>query len=477
MSGLSLTHWLYALSTLVIIVIMICRRGIVMPTLIGTFFVASVYHSSVIDGLKATFNASLVAAQELFHIFLIITLMMALLKSLGDLGADQKMIAPIRKVMKNGHLSFLMLIIATYMISLFFWPTPAVPLICTLLLPAAVKAGLPRMAVAMTVSIAGQGMALSSDYIMQAAPALTAKSAGLDVSLVADRAMILSLITGAVALLTAYLMFRKSIQPAGQQHTVDEPADIHGPGARKGSGPSVIPSGKEKWSRIFAILVPLTLLAIMCYMFATKLLPNSGSSMEGGEGAAFIGGVAVILLILTCIPVWGIDAFDKISQHLTDGFIFSFRAMGPVIPISGFFLLGSSDFSGKILSNTQEAPDFLFDLIQSVQDNIPQSGFLVAAVILIVGLITGLDGSGFSGLPLVGGLSAALATTQIDGTALAAVGQMGAIWSGGGTIVAWSSLVAIAAFCRVSPVDLVRKNFIPVMAGLIVSTLIAVVIW
>jgi len=52
---------------------------------------------------------------------------------------------------------------------------------------------------------------------------------------------------------------------------------------------------------------------------------------------------------------------------------------------------------------------------------------------------------------------------------------MGSVWSGGGTIVAWSSLIAVAGIVGVPVMELVRKNFVPVIAGLTVSTIIAVV--
>ena len=90
-------------------------------------------------------------------------------------------------------------------------------------------------------------------------------------------------------------------------------------------------------------------------------------------------------------------------------------------------------------------------------------------------MITGLDGSGFSGLPLTGALAGPLgATMGIDATTLAAIGQMGAIWVGGGTLVAWSSLVAVAGFAKVPVLELVRKSFVPVVVGLIASTIFAV---
>lgn len=148
---LTISHWIYGLFTLLIIGTMIFRKGVVLPTLLGTFIVAWVYNGNLVAGFKAIFNANLIAAQELFSIFLIITFMLALLHSLRDLGADKRMIQPIQKMMINGHISFFVLAVITYVISLFFWPTPAVPLICALLVPAAIRAGLPVMMAAVAI--------------------------------------------------------------------------------------------------------------------------------------------------------------------------------------------------------------------------------------------------------------------------------------------------------------------------------------
>ncbi|RKJ09787.1 hypothetical protein D7X33_49655, partial [Butyricicoccus sp. 1XD8-22] len=125
---MSLAHWLYLLVTIIVIGTMLFRRGVVLPIIVGTFLVAAVYKGNVVSGFQAVFNANLVAAKELFSIFLIISLMIALLNALKGLGADQKLIMPIQKIMVNGHVSFILLFATTYIISLFFWPTPAVPL-------------------------------------------------------------------------------------------------------------------------------------------------------------------------------------------------------------------------------------------------------------------------------------------------------------------------------------------------------------
>jgi hypothetical protein len=482
---LSAAHWLYALVTLVVIVTMLFRRGVVLPTIVGTFLVAWVYKGSVVGGFMAIFNANMVAARELFSIFLIITLMVALLNSLKDLGADQRMIIPIQKVMVNGHIAYFVLMIVTYVISLFFWPTPAVPLICALLVPAAMRAGLPAMGAAMIVAISGQGMALSSDYIMQIAPMLTATSGGMDTVQVADKAMVLSVITGVTAVAVAYAMMYKSIAKPNSgeaQNAVDllnaMTADEDSVEAEVSAASEVAIGHRKKiWGKVFAVLVPLSMLAVMIFMFSSKIGNSEAGTFAGGDGAAFIGGVAAVLLILASVAFGRIHALDKIGDHITDGFVFAFRAMGPVIPIAGFFFLGSSDFTGSILSLGEEGakPAFLFYLVQSAQAAIPENAFFSAFGILLVGIITGLDGSGFSGLPLVGALSGAMSNSAgIDPGTLAAIGQMGSVWTGGGTLIAWSSLVAVAGFCGVSVLELARKNFIPVMTGLVVATLAAI---
>ena len=470
---LTMAHWLYGIFTFLIILTMIFKRGVVFPTLLGTFIIAWVYKGSLVAGFTSIFNANMVAATELFNIFLIITFMMALLNSLKDLGADRRMIQPIQKVMVNGHISFFVLIIVTYVISLFFWPTPAVPLICALLVPAAVRAGLPAITAAVAVAIAGQGMALSSDYIVQVAPSISAKSAGVEVGQVADQALLISIIAGVVAIFVAYLLYRKSIRSKDsplieadlealetEQESVNEPHSRH----------------LSAWSRLFAVLVPVALLVVVIYMMTTKLSSGRMSGLEGGDGAAFVGGVAVILLLLSTLAFGRHHALDYISNHIVDGFVFAFKAMGPVIPIAGFFFLGSPEFSGDVLGGGDHPPAFLFDIVEATQEYLPQSALLAALSVLIIGIITGLDGSGFSGLPLTGAIAASLQSGDIHPETLAAIGQMGAIWTGGGTLVAWSSLIAIAGFCGVSVMDLVRKNFIPVILGLVISTLLAVLV-
>ncbi|MGM0838573.1 MAG: hypothetical protein ACQEV7_20765 [Bacillota bacterium] len=469
---LTAAHWMYLVGTVVIIFTMLFRQNVVAPAIVVTFLVGWIFSGSFSFGLQTIFNASLIAAGELFNIFLIIAIMTALLHSLKSLGTDEQMITPFQSVMKNGHISFWVIVFVTYSISLFFWPTPAVPLVGALLIPVAIRAGLPPIGAAVAISLAGQGMALSSDYIIQIAPSLTAKAAGVDLASVADKAFVLSLITGLTAIVLAYLAIRKLISSPSNDHLLKwNSMESTSKGTEDDSKTTVV--SRSKYSTLFAILVPGTFLTIIVYMILAKfsdVLP----SLEGGSGAALIGGASVILLIGATFFKQARTSLTNVSDHLVKGFVFAFKAMGPVIPIAGFFFIGSGELASRIFgTKTEETPSFLFDLILAGQSYIPENAFIAGFGILLVGMITGLDGSGFSGLPLVGALSGALGdSVGVDPATLAAIGQMGAIWVGGGTLIAWSSLVAVAGFAKVPVMELVRRSFVPVIVGLIVATVL-----
>lgn len=499
-------HWIYLLGMAVIIAVMIARKNVVVPAVAATFFTAWAFTGNLATGLSSVFNASLTAASELFSIFLIIALITALLGALRAMGSDKRMIMPFQRTMRNGSTAFVVIFAVTYVISLFFWPTPAVPLIGAILLPAAIRAGLPAMGGAVAIAIAGQGMALSSDYVIQVAPGLSAVAAGVDTSAVAERALVLSVITGLVAIAIAFVKIRSQIvapdpalleqwERAGEEGVlVEEPAEV----LAGGDGSRPVPSSGRagapalsfdeqasldgvavKRSKAFALIVPVVFATVVAYMALGKFT-NWVPETSGGDAAGLVGGTAAVLLLAATLAVDGRNSLETCATHVVDGLVFAFKAMGVVIPIAGFFFIGNSDFAGRImtLGEDAKAPGFLFDLVASVQHVIPDLPVVMAIGILLIGMATGLDGSGFSGLPLTGSLSGALGPASgVDPETLAAIGQMGAIWTGGGTLIAWSSLLAVAGFARVSVLELVRQLFVPVVAGLLVSTVAAVLIF
>ena len=537
MNDLTAAHWIYLLGVVVILATMLTRKNIIVPAVTFTFLTALVFSKSIVTGLTAVFNGSLVAAQELFSIFLIIALVTGMLGSLRALGSDKKMVAPFRSVMRNGHLAFWTLAAVTYMISLFFWPTPAVPLIGAVLIPVAIGAGLRPMAVAFTIAVAGQGMALSSDFVIRVAPGLSATAAGADPDVVANRAMVLSLITGVLALVIGYILELRRMQPpsndlleAWETSTVgptdgdvtlgSAPTIGHGVALRREADAAAADSEERHdyvgssmqeaegrhadpvavaladtqieeepttpaWiSNGFAIAVPLAYLALIIYLIVDVATSGTDEGLKGGDAAALVGGIAAMTIFLASLAEGRHTFLERSAEHVVDGLVFAFKAMGVVLPIAGFFFIGNGDFAGRILGiapdadGTVAAPAFLFDLVLQGESHLPQNAFLTAFAVLLIGMIAGLEGSGFSGLPLTGSLAGTLGpATGVEPATLAAIGQMGNIWSGGGTLVAWSSLIAVAGFARVSVIELARMCFLPVVAGLIVSTIAAVVIF
>lgn len=512
-------HYVYLIGVAAIVLSMALRANVVVPAVIATFAVAAAHTGSLTGATISVFNASLVAARELFSIFLVIALMTSLLNALKALEADKLMVRPFRKVMTNGHTAFLVVSCATYFISLFFWPTPAVPLVAATLLPAAIAAGLPAMGAAVAIAVAGQGMALSSDYVIRVAPGISARAAGIaeQANVVADKAMVLSLVTGGIALLLGYLAVRARIAAPSQQHlprwmagatlgaSLAEQREQVAPnigsfdksvlalraaegeperdpaldGAVVAGDGTLALAPAPRWSQLFAIATPLVFGALILFMMAPKVIPGL-TELKGGDAAALVGGTAALMMLAATFAADGAKAMHTAADHIIDGLVFSFRAMGTVLPIAGFFFLGAAETSGAILNlpSATAGPGLLFEVIQAMEHLIPHSPTVVAFAVLIVGMITGIDGSGFAGLPLTGALAGALGPlVQLQPSTLAAVGQMGAVWTGGGTLIAWSSLIAVAGFTRVPVLELVRILFLPVIAGLVASTLVAVTIW
>ena len=548
--ALSAAHWVYLGGVLLILGVMIARRNVLVPALLATVGTAWTMTGDPIVAVQSIFNATLTAAAELFNIFLIIATVTALLGALRAMHADQRMVTPFQRVMRGGWSSWGVLIVVTFAISLFFWPTPAVPLIGAILVPAAIRAGLPAMGAGMARAGAGQGMALSSDYVIGVAPGLSAAAAGTDPDRVADVAFVLSLVTGITALVIMSVLLARHMRapsdanleewesgvvagarpstgllrrlrrritgaapdaeplvPAEAEQRIAVGSTVGGPaggadvpppggpggtggpggavstdgpgGPVPGDGPAPLDARTERLSRFFAAAVPIAFGLMIVYLVLGEL--GVVPPVQGGSGAALVGGLAVVLVVLVCVTLDGPrGALTSVGEHMTDGLVFAFRAMGVVLPIAGFFFLGSADFAPSILGLPEEAtaPDLLVDLVVAGQGLIPTSPLIVGFGVLAVGLLSGLDGSGFSGLPLTGSLAGALAPAAgVDPATLAAIGQMGSIWSGGGVLIAWSSLLVVAGVTRVPAIELARRCFLPVMAGLVLSTVVAVLLF
>ncbi len=515
MTPLSAAHWVYLIGLAVLIATVVAKKNVIAPALIATFLTGLVYQGSFTMGLGAIFNAAIAGTRELLPVFIIIALVTAMLGAMRALGADTLMIRPLSGLFRNGHISYVLLAVVTFLLSLAFWPTPVLPLIAAILLPAALRAGLSPLGAALAIAIAGQGMALSSDYIMGVAPALSAEGAHVSARMIADRATVIALIAGAVALAVAYFrdVRTKMSGPAEGAETASgrgTTASSVGPGttpdpapgaaaavtetvasdgaphrgatvtmtAASASPTAIAGSGRPSpKALIVAVAVPVLFAALLVFMLLgrfTSLIPD----IDEGLGAPLVGGTAALALVAIALIAKRNDWLGEVGTHFTEGITFSFRTMGMVIPVAGFVYIGLSDYSAGILGLPEgaDAPAFLFDAVARVQPHIPQVPVFAAFAMLLIGMLIGLDGNGWPGLPFTGSMAGALGDGSTDVATLAAIAQNGASWTGGGTLVIWSSLIVVAGLTGVPVVDLARRLFIPVVTGLVVATGIAAVV-
>jgi hypothetical protein len=187
-----------------------------------------------------------------------------------------------------------------------------------------------------------------------------------------------------------------------------------------------------------------------------------------------IGGVTLLLIVVFSLLGHGIESFDLVPDFLIKGFTFGIKIFAPVIIIASFFYLGSPDIARQVFG--ENASGLLFDLARALSNVLPLNRVSVGIMETFIGFILGLDGSGFAGLPLTGSLAGAFASAaQLKTETIAALGQIATVWVGGGCIIPWA-VIPVAAICRVSPQELAFKNLIPVVLGLVATTIVAIIL-
>lgn len=468
--GIELTalHWIYLAFILIIIGVMVMRRDTTFVCILGIFVLGLIATHSLSQSIGGIFNSFVYAITQLLGTILVISIIVAMSKVLTRTGINEAMIFPFTKLIRTPALAFWVIGLLMMVISWFFWPSPAVALMGAVLLPVAVRVGLPALGVAMAMNLFGHGIALSGDYIIQGAPKLTADAAGIPVGDVMSASVPLVIIMGVVTTMIAFWLLRRDMKK-GLLKVENESADSTNALFSTGSAPKDaalkrILSTKAK--NFLAILVPLLFIADVAAMYILHL--------QGGDATALIGGTSIFILMLISLLAHKNEGLEKITSYLIDGFQFGFKVFGPVIPIAAFFYLGDSgfiDIFGKIMPAGSQG--IVNDLGVALAHTVPLNPQVGAVTLTAVGAITGLDGSGFSGISLAGSIAHLFANAIGAGIAtLTALGQIAAIWVGGGTLVPWA-LIPAAAICGVDPFELARRNLVPVVIGLVVTTIAA----
>ena len=364
------------------------------------------------------------------------------------------MMRSMSKIMKNTYIAWWILGFTMMIFSLFLWPSPAVALVGAILVPLAVKKGLTPLAAAIAMNLFGHGIALSSDIVIQGAPSITAASAGIEPQNIMQVGMPLFLTMGIVTVVSAFLLNKKSMVQEGGGILYMQSNDE-------------VPLNKPAKGAIFiAVFTPVAFAVDIILMFMYDL--------KGGDATSLVSGTAMMVMIIASVVGFKRKSLEKVTEYIRDGFLFAIKIFAPVIVIGGFFFLGGEGIT--YILGEQYQSGILNDWAIWLAGVTPLNKYFVVFIQMVIGGLTGLDGSGFSGLPLVGVLANTFGTAiNCSIPILATLGQITAIFVGGGTIVPWG-LIPVAAICNVNPLELARKNLLPVGIGFLCTFILACIL-
>ena len=325
-------HWVFVAFILAIIVTMVMRRDTTLVCVLGIAVLGIMATGSLSSAVIGIFDSFVYAITELLGTILVISIIVGMSKVLAESGISEAMIAPVSRLIKTPTMAYWVIGIVMMVISLFFWPTPAVALVGVVLLPVAVKVGLPPIGVAIAMNLFGHGLALSGDFFIQGAPKLTADAAGIPVIEVVSASVPLVIICGLVTTAVAFWFLRRDLK-------------------RGTLGPAVLDNSNNDQSNDAPQTterLPLRIRRLLAFMvlvlFFIDVVVMIAANLQGGEATALVGGTAVFILLAVSLVTHRNEGIEKITEYLIHGFQFGFRVFGPVIPIAAFFYLGDAGF-------------------------------------------------------------------------------------------------------------------------------------
>lgn len=443
------THIVYLISIFVIFVFMLLRKDIIFPCILGILAIAVSQTKNILKSVEILYTAIFVSGKELWQVILIISLIIAMSRALDDIGADVVITKPLLRFLNTPSRSFWITGLLMLFLSFFLWPSPAVGLIGAVLIGPVLKSGFDELSFASLVTIFGFGAALSGDFFIQGVPSVTAKTLGIPTSKLILSSLPVWGVTSLATIIIFYFVTMKELKNKKSDNETDNKV------------------GEKK---IYKETYIISIVSVAFFAVDTFLMYIL--KIRGNAATALIGGSAVIILLASSIVQK--DFLNKVREYLKSGFLSGIRTFAPIILISAFFFLGEITTAKQVIG--PNARGYLMDLGLYLSKHIPLNKYTVALMQLLVGILTGLSGSGFSGLPLVGALSKTFAhTLNINSALLASLGEITCIWVGGGTIIPWS-VVPVTAIIKVNPDSIVRRNLFPVIIGLICAYIITVLL-
>lgn len=454
---MTVTHIAYFSIMLIILVAILLDKKIIMISLIGTFVVGLLYTKNLIQAISAMSRAITLVTNEFLGIIITIALITSMINILKEKGIENIFSFISQKYIKGRKSTIIFASLSMFILSLIIWPSPATVLIGALFLPIAKRNGVHPIYLASIFSIFGYGVALSGDYVIQGVPSITSGNTDVQTLDIVKQSIPLWL-TMCISTILVYVyltkrknksvQYKEKIETNNQIHVVE--------GEKKIDSKSMI---------VFFISFVISVGSILSFR------------ITGDSATSLISGTAIFV----CLTIQIIDNISskstkkiEIFSYLEQGFKSTIGIFLPIIILSSFFFLGNSEFSNQIFG--ENAPNFMYDLAEIVIGSMTDSKLIIILLQLIVCGLSSIDGSGFAGLALSGNFAQIAANmTNVNQAGLAAYGQIVVIWIAGGTLIPWS-LAPAAVICGVNPLDVAKKNLIPVISGLVMMTIIAYIL-
>lgn len=451
MGILTAAHWAYLVITILLFVAILRKKEIVIISIAGILLVTLIYSYNPVFAVQALCQSVLVGFRELLPIFIGISLILAMTNAIKSSGAISVLAKPMSRINIRPNTAFLLIGFSMFIVSLLIWPSPAVALMGAFLIPLAGKLGLSRLYIAVAINLFGHGIALSGDFFIQGVPSIVAESAGLHSKDIMPYLVPLWAVMSVVTIVVAMIMMKKehksgNVVNDGEMET------------------TILP--KQKKRAIISFIVTVVL-------FVTDIVAMIITGTTGDDATYLVSGTALIATCVICLICFNRkESANRAMEFVTSGFSSTMKIFAPALVIIAFFSLGNESMAQSILG--ESAPGFIGDFVNVIVSNIKIPDGLLAVVQTFVGTIYSIDGSGFAGLTVIGEITHGYGVNMEQLKLLISLGQVVIIWVGGGTLIPWS-IVPVASVCKVSPMELAKKNFVPVICGLIATTIFAAI--
>ncbi|TWH56096.1 hypothetical protein DesLBE_0283 [Desulfitobacterium sp. LBE] len=445
---LTLAHWVFLFFILMIIVTLFFRKPPILPAAIGLFGVGLAESRNGIEAVQISFRALILATSNLLGVIILIGLVVALTQLLQKTKADQILVRPLLKI-KSMSLAYWAVGVTMWVLTLLIWPTPALTLLGAVVVPILGRIGIHPLVLAASLAIFGKGIGLSGDFIIQGAPSLVSKATGIPVTVLLSASFPVVILSGICGAGFGYIALRLFL--SAEQGAADSPR------SEPGSEPLQIPHER---GRLLAGIMALgyTGTVFMILMF----------KIHGDEASGLIGGVTLLILCICTVLTEGKNAFSQFINYVKDGLRYAMGVFAPIVMMAGFFFMGTAAGSEQIF--LKEGAGFFYDYTILLAEWIPLTKWTVVGLVTFTAVLASLDGSGFSCLPLVGGMAIALSqVSQIPAVPLAVLGQVVGIWTGA-ALIPWGFAAVTSAVAGVD-VQRLMKYILPAYLAAILTAL------